>query len=260
MVGREEAEDEDFDDDYDTYSSTITTPKTPPSFPLLPHQYPHIIESPVPELMAMMTPSSNSSTNTTRSNINSTSISNVSTRLRSQSSPNIHPSPETNLQHFSDSTPSVSTYPHVSHYNQYASHPPTSRFDKRKSNGDQDIRRPLYSFDTHTLDSPYQQYYHAELPSSLAATPTATKVKVHHLGSIYVLVVPLVIDYKSLVERIERKMNCDSSTTFSTTALAMTGLKYQDEDGDLITISSNDDLQMGFEQRGINNTVNFYIV
>ncbi|KAI8332227.1 hypothetical protein BC941DRAFT_402712 [Chlamydoabsidia padenii] len=189
---KEEDEDEDFDDDYDTYSSTITTPKTPPSYPLLPH---HSSSEP-PELM--MPPNTAS--------LGSTSI--VATRLRSQSSPNIHP----------DTTiPTIPTCHTTSHYT-------------------------------------------TKLPSSLGSTPTSTKVKVHHLDSIYVLVVPLTIDYKALVERIERKMNCDSTATLSTTALAMTGLKYQDEDGDLITISSNDDLQMGFEQRGINNTVNFYIV
>ncbi|KAI8098750.1 uncharacterized protein BX664DRAFT_271545 [Halteromyces radiatus] len=95
--------------------------------------------------------------------------------------------------------------------------------------------------------------------SSNSSRYPTTKVKVHHLGSIYVLIVPLTIDYKELVERIERKMRCDSST-ISTSALTLTGLKYQDEDGDLITIGSNDDLQMGFEQRGLNNTVNLYIV
>jgi cell division control protein 24 len=40
---------------------------------------------------------------------------------------------------------------------------------------------------------------------------------------------------------------------------AVLGLKYEDEEGDLITINSNEDIQMGFESKGMNNAVNLYV-
>jgi hypothetical protein len=36
-------------------------------------------------------------------------------------------------------------------------------------------------------------------------------------------------------------------------------LKYQDEEGDLITINSDEDVQMGIEARGTGNTVNLFV-
>ncbi|CAO3600730.1 unnamed protein product [Absidia cylindrospora] len=257
-------DDDHFDDDYDTYSSAINTPKTPVSFSLFSqHQSTPEKSSPESMMMTQQHHYSSSKPNTNNNNNNNS----ISTRLRSQSSPNIHPS-QIN-KNTNDPIPSVPAFSYQaryqeSHHNNNNAH----RFDKRKSNGDQDIRRPLYaSFDhaassSSSSSSPPYLVVDASTSSTLCASSSSTKVKVHHLGSIYVLVVPLTIDYKQLVERIERKMKCDSATLSAnnTHALAMTGLKYKDEEGDLITMGSNDDLQMGFELRGANNTVNFYIV
>ncbi|KAF7727379.1 hypothetical protein EC973_007622 [Apophysomyces ossiformis] len=82
----------------------------------------------------------------------------------------------------------------------------------------------------------------------------STKVKVHYQDGIYVVVVPLNIGYEELMSRIERKIRLCGQDIDSSV-----GLKYQDEDGDLITIISNEDVQMGFENRGIGNAINFYV-
>ncbi|KAI9476329.1 MAG: hypothetical protein EXX96DRAFT_596456 [Benjaminiella poitrasii] len=82
-----------------------------------------------------------------------------------------------------------------------------------------------------------------------------TKVKVHYFGAIYVVVVPTNIEFEELQRRIESKIKL-CGQEFETSIL---GLKYEDEDGDLITISSSEDVQMGFENKGPNNAVNLYV-
>lgn len=92
-------------------------------------------------------------------------------------------------------------------------------------------------------------------PTSSSSSGEITKVKVHYFGAIYVVVVPTDIEYEELQKRIESKIKvCGQG--FETSLL---GLKYEDEDGDLITISSNEDVQMGFENKGPNNAVNLYV-
>ncbi|KAG0794330.1 hypothetical protein G6F22_005385 [Rhizopus arrhizus] len=81
------------------------------------------------------------------------------------------------------------------------------------------------------------------------------KIKIHHAGSIYVVLVPLTINFDELSKKIEDKLRlCVQEPTIS-----ISGLKYEDEDGDLITINSNEDVQMGFEIKGPNNVVNFHV-
>jgi cell division control protein 24 len=241
-----EEQDDYLDDDYDTYSSSITTPGTPLSFSSLP-QHQHTTEKPLPHIIM----------------INNTNDSDsIQYRLRSQSSPNIHPP----SQHTYDNT--IPTMPSYSQQQQYHHHHLSSphryqdiaRFDLRRSNGDQDPQRPLYSYDTNS-DSNMQINFHQSqqnLALSLESAPSTIKVKVHHSGGIYVLQkVPLTIDYQELVKRIENKMKCD--TTHNNSSLASKVLKYIDEEGDLITMGSNEDLRMGLEHCGIKNTANFYI-
>ncbi|KAI8373049.1 uncharacterized protein BYT42DRAFT_616235 [Radiomyces spectabilis] len=142
------------------------------------------------------------------------------TRLRSQSSPNIHRPAGATLFDNAPELPPINS---------------RTLYDiKRKSNGD----------------------YHEERPSNLqyTAVDDHTKIKVHYLGEIYVVVVSLDISYMELLGKIERKIrSCGQSIEITM------GLKYQDEDGDLITIISNEDVQMGLESRGLNNTVNVYV-
>jgi cell division control protein 24 len=84
-------------------------------------------------------------------------------------------------------------------------------------------------------------------------TEDITKVKVHYFGAIYVVVVPTDIEFNDLQKRIESKIKLCGQE------FQNFGLKYQDEDGDLITISSSEDVQMGFENKGPNNAVNLYV-
>ncbi|KAI7862238.1 hypothetical protein BDF14DRAFT_1858476 [Spinellus fusiger] len=81
-----------------------------------------------------------------------------------------------------------------------------------------------------------------------------TQVRVHYLGGVYSVMVSLEIQYNVLLSRIERALHQyvrGLDTSFS--------IKYQDEDGDLITISSDEDVQMGFENRDSTNSVDFYV-
>ncbi|CAO3698705.1 unnamed protein product [Rhizopus stolonifer] len=81
------------------------------------------------------------------------------------------------------------------------------------------------------------------------------KIKTHYEGSIYVVLVPSDIDFEELSRRIEDKLKlCVQQSSIS-----IVGLKYEDEDGDLITINSDEDVQMGFEIKGPNNVVNFHV-
>lgn len=143
-------------------------------------------------------------------------------RARSQSSPNIQ-----RPIHYHNTAPELPTLNNIIQEN------------KRKSNG-----------------------YRYELPIA-PATPSPllssqqdiTKVKVHYFGAIYVVVVPTDIEFEELQRRIESKIKL-CGQEFETSVL---GLKYEDEDGDLITISSSEDVQMGFENKGPNNAVNLYV-
>ncbi|KAI8063249.1 hypothetical protein BC940DRAFT_335928 [Gongronella butleri] len=270
---------DDFEEDYFTYassSSSLTTPKTPT--PFLPNN-----DKPLPQLMvhggsgdqkfAPHTLHSNSISGASgngASNRARNSYYGVSTRSRSQSSPNIHPTRLQQPNHdelpsnaaaaaaaaaavaatmtttSSSSSASSNHYAAQHHHHHHNAASSILRNDKRRSNGDQDLRRPLYSMDTYPVHG------------SPLSRQESIKVKVHHDSSIYVLVVPTSIDYKELKTRIQRKMKGEHALA-AATILAATDLKYQDEDGDLITISSNDDLQMGFELRASQQAVNFYI-
>lgn len=81
------------------------------------------------------------------------------------------------------------------------------------------------------------------------------KIKTHYNGSIYVVVVPLTIEFGELKKKIENKLRL----CIQESAISVSVLKYEDEDGDLVTMNSTDDVQMGFETKGPNNVVNFHV-
>ncbi|KAI8143681.1 hypothetical protein BJV82DRAFT_668725 [Fennellomyces sp. T-0311] len=142
------------------------------------------------------------------------------TRMRSQSSPNIHQAP---------------------------------LFEDAK-----DVPLPINS---RTLYYHQQQkrlssgYQYEDPPPPQQQLLGNVKVKLNYMDGVYVIVVPLDINYNELVDRIERKVRL-----YGRDMDALVGLKYQDEDGDLITISSSEDVQMGFESRGASNTVSLFVV
>ncbi|GAN10188.1 conserved hypothetical protein [Mucor ambiguus] len=143
-------------------------------------------------------------------------------RARSQSSPNIQ-----RPIHYHNTAPELPTLSNI------------IQESKRKSNG--------YRYELPTAPT---------TPSPLLSNQQdITKVKVHYFGAIYVVVVPTNIEFEELQRRIESKIKL-CGQEFETSVL---GLKYEDEDGDLITISSSEDVQMGFENKGPNNAVNLYV-
>ncbi|KAH8157744.1 hypothetical protein CIB48_g10495 [Xylaria polymorpha] len=74
--------------------------------------------------------------------------------------------------------------------------------------------------------------------------PTQLRVKVNCDAGTYVtLVVPFSITYQSLSDRIDGKLARFTTSSISKGNLR---LKYRDEDGDLVTIESDDDIQIAF--------------
>ncbi|GAW27286.1 putative CDC24 Calponin [Rosellinia necatrix] len=74
--------------------------------------------------------------------------------------------------------------------------------------------------------------------------PTQLRVKVSCDAGTYVtLVVPFSITYQSLIDRIDSKLARFTTSSISKGNLR---LRYRDEDGDLVTIESDDDIQIAF--------------
>jgi len=88
--------------------------------------------------------------------------------------------------------------------------------------------------------------------------PTTMKIKVNYAEDIFVIVVPQDIEYKELCDRIERKIRLCTTRRDESIPLR---IKYQDEDGDHITIISDEDVLMAFKVRlaAGGNFVNFYV-
>ncbi|RYP07072.1 hypothetical protein DL765_009261 [Monosporascus sp. GIB2] len=74
--------------------------------------------------------------------------------------------------------------------------------------------------------------------------PTQLKVKVVcDNGTYFTLVVAFNITYQSLIDRIDAKLARSTSSSIGKGNLR---LRYRDEDGDLVTIESDDDIQIAF--------------
>ncbi|CDH50181.1 related to cdc24-gtp gdp exchange factor forcdc42p [Lichtheimia corymbifera JMRC:FSU:9682] len=80
--------------------------------------------------------------------------------------------------------------------------------------------------------------------------PLVIKAKLNYMNDLYVIKVPICASYNDLMERIQRKVQSKHQFT----------LKYQDEDGDLVIMSSDEDVQIGFESRGTSNTVQIHVI
>ena len=84
--------------------------------------------------------------------------------------------------------------------------------------------------------------------------PTQLKVKVNcDTGNYVTLVVAFNITYQSLIDRIDAKLNRFTSSSIGKGNLK---LRYQDEDGDFVTIESDDDIQIAISEwrEGMRNT------
>ncbi|RVD82929.1 uncharacterized protein DFL_007339 [Arthrobotrys flagrans] len=87
----------------------------------------------------------------------------------------------------------------------------------------------------------------ASLPTMRQMPVPSLKVKVSYITDMFVIIVPQNIGYTQLMDRIERKVRlCGGATYSSNNPLRV---RYQDEDGDYITVNSDEDVQMAIESR-----------
>jgi cell division control protein 24 len=83
-------------------------------------------------------------------------------------------------------------------------------------------------------------------PTPDIAMPNQLKVKVNYeAGNYFTLVAQYNITYQSLVDRIDVKL---ARLTNSSIARGDLKLRYRDEDGDFVTIESDDDIQIAISE------------
>lgn len=78
--------------------------------------------------------------------------------------------------------------------------------------------------------------------NGVSTAKSQVKVKVHYNNDKFVLIVPYNIAYAQLIDRIERKVEFCGALPASPIRV-----RYQDEDGDFISMNSDDDVQMAFD-------------
>ena len=90
------------------------------------------------------------------------------------------------------------------------------------------------------LQSPSPAQGDSRLPSQL-------KVKIHYLPepSYVTLVVPIIIKHRTLIDRIDSKME---KARTSSIAKGTARLRYYDMEGDIITITNDEDVQLAIEE------------
>lgn len=101
---------------------------------------------------------------------------------------------------------------------------------------------PTSNFDTRTMSPPLGSGVSSDGDFGL---PTQLKVKVNCDGNYVTLVVAFNITYQSLVDRIDAKVGRFSSNAIAAGTMK---LRYRDEDGDFISIDSDDDIQLAFQE------------
>lgn len=97
------------------------------------------------------------------------------------------------------------------------------------------------------LDSPTRDAYRINTSS--------LKLKLNYSDGIYVILCSMEVSFYELMEKVERKVRLVGNLQPND----LLKLRYQDEDGDLITINSDDDVQMAFESRNSANTINLFV-
>ncbi|KAJ1833143.1 Guanine nucleotide exchange factor for Cdc42p [Coemansia sp. RSA 2711] len=94
-------------------------------------------------------------------------------------------------------------------------------------------------------------------PVQPGAPPKAVKVKVHFQNDIFVIIIRNSVTFDDLVGRVDRKIkicagphvgiNSSNEQDIAAAALLNIRMRYQDEDGDMILIGSDEDVQLAFE-------------
>lgn len=81
------------------------------------------------------------------------------------------------------------------------------------------------------------------------------KVKVHFLEDIFVIQVPRSTEYEDLVEKVGKKIRLCGPRRED----GPLKVKYIDEDGDMVSLGSTEDVQMAFETMRPGNQVTLYV-
>lgn len=72
------------------------------------------------------------------------------------------------------------------------------------------------------------------------------KVKVHFYEDIFMIHVPKSTEFEDLVEKVGKKIRLCGPRRDD----GPLRVKYRDEDGDMVSLGSTEDVQMAFEQNG----------
>ena len=85
--------------------------------------------------------------------------------------------------------------------------------------------------------------------------PGNVKVKVHFHEDIFVIAVSRNVEYEELVERVGKKIRLCGPRRDD----GPLRVKYRDEDGDLVSLGSTEDVQMAFETMRPGTQVTLYV-
>lgn len=85
--------------------------------------------------------------------------------------------------------------------------------------------------------------------------PSSVKVKVHFQDDIFVIQVPRSTEFSQLVDKVGKKIRLCGPRRDD----APFRVKYRDEDGDLISLGSTEDVQMAFEAFRPGGQVTLYV-
>lgn len=170
-------------------------------------------------------------------------------RLRSQSSPNIHK--VTNGQGLQRAA-AAENLPQVPINSRTLYHKPSSVGDIRPVPAPAAV--PRLSEANHSLQNQIERVASAATGPA-PNSPGSVKIKLSYNDGIYVIMVPEEVTFVELMEKVEKKIRVVANLKSSD----VLRLKYQDEDGDLITINSDDDVLMAFENRTPNTALNLFV-
>jgi len=167
-------------------------------------------------------------------------------RLRSASSPNIHHVPTQAQLARATGIPPVPVPPMPPTYQAYTGGPAVINRSQNNS-----PTSPLNGLpQRHASPGVHEQASISRLNGNPAkGMQPQVKVRVSYSNDIFIIIVPYNITYPQLMDRIERKIRICGTNGQTTIPPLTTGIRirYQDEDGDFITMNSDDDVQMAFD-------------
>lgn len=169
-------------------------------------------------------------------------------RMRSASSPNIHhlPSQAQLARSPGGAIPPMPTVP--SGYVAYSGGPAV--INRSQNNSPTSPGLPIQGLPTRS-DSPSfpeNGSRHSSTNGISSVGQAQVKLKVNYGNDKFVIIVPFNIPYFQLMDRIERKVKiCGTGNEVPTNLVK---IKYQDEDGDYISMNSDDDVLMAFDVSG----------